>query len=338
MPRETFKKKVVTPELLERINPINIKLQKQFLKIKNTTSSDTTITNYGSDLDIFFCWNVENNNNKAFTDIKKIEFADFFSYATDELQWKSARFQRERATISSFSNFIEKYYDDEYPTFRNVILKSIESMPKNSIREKTILKESQIDSLKVHLESVEAWQDLCLLTLATGSGARINELLRFKTTDIDCDNVVFNGLFLRTCSQIKTKGRSKTGKMMYKYILKSEFLPYYEKWMIERAKIMEKSEQNHDYIFLAKDSTPATEGVVRGWTNRWGAFLNEDIYPHAFRHYTVTHLTRIGVEVPLIVEIIGWANSEMYAVYLDLAADEREWKGLDKLKDYFDKK
>lgn len=338
MGRETFKKKIVSDELLASINPKNIKIQKQFLKIKNTTSSESTTRNYASDLDIFFCWNVMENENKFFIDIKKIDFADFFAYATETLQWKSARFGRMRACLSSFSNFIETYLDDEYPNFRNVILKSIEPMPKNAAREKTILSEEQVDNLKLFLESKNRWQDLCFLALGIGSGARINELLRFKTTDIDENNLAFDGLFLKTKNMIRTKGRSKVGKMMYKYILKDEFLPRYHVWLEERNKIMIANGKTHDFIFINAKGEPATEGVSRGWYKDWESILGVPFYAHSLRHYVVTHLTRIGIEVPLIVEIIGWASQDMYAVYLDLAAEDRDWKGLDKLRDYFDNK
>jgi len=54
MARKTYKKVIVTPELLEQVNPKNIELRDLFLKEKNARSSDKTIISYLSDLNIFF--------------------------------------------------------------------------------------------------------------------------------------------------------------------------------------------------------------------------------------------------------------------------------------------
>ena len=64
MARKTYKKVIVTPELLAQVNPKNIELRDLFLKEKNARSSDKTITSYLSDLNIFFIYNLLYNNNK----------------------------------------------------------------------------------------------------------------------------------------------------------------------------------------------------------------------------------------------------------------------------------
>lgn len=80
MTRTTFKKIIVTDEHLKNVNPKNESLKNAFLKEKNTRASDMTIEAYRSDLNIFFVWNMLNNSNKFFIDIKKLEFADFFFF------------------------------------------------------------------------------------------------------------------------------------------------------------------------------------------------------------------------------------------------------------------
>ena len=61
MGRETFKKVITSDELISQINPKNTKMVERFLKDKNTRCSDTTIKNYQSDANIFFVWNLQNN-------------------------------------------------------------------------------------------------------------------------------------------------------------------------------------------------------------------------------------------------------------------------------------
>jgi site-specific recombinase XerD len=338
VPRKTFKLRITSPELLEQINPENIKLGERFLKEKNTRCSDETIKNYKSDLDIFFTWNLLNNDNKFFAEIEKIELADFFSYAVSELKWGSSRFSRVRSALSGMSDFIEKFYDKKYPAFRNVVLKAIDLMPKVAVREKTILFEEQINSLLNYLKNeINEPQEACLLALAIGSGARISELLRFKTSIIDENNTAFDGLFLETLKEIKTKGRTKQGDMKYKYIIKDIFLPYYKDWLVEREKIMLKNDKEHDSIFIKSNGEPAKVSTIRSWIVKWEKFLGVPFYMHCLRHYIVSHLTRLGMSSDFIVAIMGWKTADMYHIYCDLTAKEKEWKDLSKLKNYLEK-
>lgn len=332
MTRKTFKKIIVTEELLQGINPKNKKLVEAFLKEKNTRASDTTIEAYRSDLNIFFCWNVLNNENKFFIDIKKLELAEFFSFATNDLKWGSARFGRCKATLSSLSQFIEKFYDDEYPNFRNVILRSIESMPKNPTREKTVFTEEEVDKLMKYLEEKDI-QQATWLALVLASGARFSELLRFKIDSININKTAFDGIFLETTKQIKTKGRSKTGKMLYKYVIKDIFLPRYELWVEKRKEIMTANGvEEHESLFIKRDGTPAAVGTVRSWINGMDNYMKIPVYPHAFRHYITTYMSKKGLPPQLIKEIMGWESTLMVERYDDTTVKDKQWNELEALK------
>jgi site-specific recombinase XerD len=337
MPRKTFRFLITTPKLILQINKDNALLAEKFLKEKNTRCSDKSVSSYKSDLDIFFVWNLINNENKFFVDIKKIDVLDFFSYCTNDLKWGSARFNRMRSCLSSLAQFIEKFFDSEYPLYKNVILKAIDGMPKNEAREKTILSEEQISSLFDFLIEKEEFQDACLLALAISSGARLSELLRFTIDTIDENNVVFNGLFLETTKKIKTKGRTKQGKMMNKYIVKDMFLSHYKKWLLIREEIMKKNGVEHNFIFINGNGTVAKEQNIRSWIKKWETFLQVPFYMHSLRHYIVTHLTRLGLSADFIIEIMGWTSSEMYKIYNDLSAKDREWKELINLEEHLRK-
>jgi len=328
---------ITSPELTAKINPENMKLVKRCLKEKNTRCSDTTIKGYSSDLLIFMTWNLVENDNKFFTDIKKIEFADFFSYGVEELRWSSNRFSRMRSALSILSEFVVKFLDESYPNFRNVILSSIELMPKVPVREKTILTEEQVNGLLDFLKNKKNKpQEACILALAIGSGARVSEWLRFTTSIIDENNTAFDDIFLETLKEIKTKGRTKQGKMLYKYIIKDIFIPYYKEWLPIREKIMKEHNQEHDFIFIKKDGSPAEVDTIRSWIRKWEKFLGVDFYPHCLRHYIVTYLTRLGLESDFIIEIMGWSSSDMYKIYNDLTAKEKKWKNIGKLKEHLE--
>lgn len=331
MPRQTFRKKITSEELTKQINPDNISLMNNFLKKKSTTSSDKSIIVYKSNLIIFFTWNLEHNSNKLFTEIKKREFSDFFSFAVDELKIGSAKLNNMRSTLSSFSTYLEKFYDEEYPNFRNVILTVIESSPKEARREKTILTDEQIENLLQYLKESDK-QKACWLALAVTSGARFSELLNFETDLIDENRVAFGDLFLETTRQIKTKGRGKSGKLLYKYILKDKFLPFYKEWMEERSAILKEKGIKHNHLFIKQDGQPATPATVRGWIEGFEEYLKVPFYAHSLRHYLTTLLSKKNIPYSLIQAIMGWSSTEMCQIYDDSTAKDRTYKELENLK------
>lgn len=331
MPRKTYRNKITSEELTEQINPKNLDLMKKFLKEKSTRTSDKTIVVYESNLTIFFTWNLLYNNNKYFVDIKKLEFADFFSFSTDELRLGSAKLNNMRSTLSSLSNFIERFLDEEYPNFRNVILKVIESSPKETRREKTILTDEQIENLLNYLKDKDK-QKACWLALAITSGARFSELLRFEIDLIDENRTAFGDIFLETTRQIKTKGRGKSGKLLYKYILRDKFLPFYNEWLIEREKILKKKGKDHRYLFVKQDGDPATPQTVRKWIRGFEEYLKIPFYSHALRHYLTTLLSKKNIPPMLIKEIFGWSDLSMVSLYDDTTARDRSYPELENLK------
>ena len=141
----------------------------------------------------------------------------------------------------------------------------------------------------------------------------------------------------KTCNQSNlsfkiTKGRGKNGKQLHKYIIKTLFLPWLKKWLPIRERILKSNGVKEHYsIFIKQDGTPATEATVRYWIDRWEKMTDLNIYPHSFRHYFVTYLSKVGLEAELIQSIVGWSSGDMVAIYNDLRIDEREWKGLGKL-------
>lgn len=331
MPRKTKREIITSDERTKKINPKNKELMTRFLKHKAIKVSEKTLVVYESNLLIFFTWNLLNNNNKLFTDIKKLEFSDFFYYCSEDLDLGSARRNNLRSTLSSFSSFIEKFYDEQYPDFRNVILNVIESAPKESRRKKTVLSEEQIENLLNHLRETDS-QKACWLSLAIYSGARFSELLRFETDLIDENNTAFGGIFLETTRKIKTKGRGKTGKVIHKYILKDNFLPDYYIWLEKRKEILEEKDLNHPSLFIKQDGQPATEPTIRGWLEGFEDYLNVPFYAHALRHYLVTQLSKQNVPHNLIKEIFGWESVDMVEIYDDSSAKDRSYKELENIK------
>ena len=81
MGRKTVYNELYTPEKWEKVNKENIQLLEDFLEYKKSSDkSPQTIEQYYQMIRLFFCWNLDYNNNKFFVDIKKREFIKFFSF------------------------------------------------------------------------------------------------------------------------------------------------------------------------------------------------------------------------------------------------------------------
>lgn len=334
--RKTFRKVITSDELITQINPENVKLVERFLKNFATKRSPKSVTVYRSNLNIFFVWNLLENSNKPFAKIRKLEMLDFFDYALSELRWSPNRFHQCHASLSSFSNWIENYFDEVegYENFRNIV-KKIEKPTKEAVREKTVLQKEDIDKIFATLEEENRTQEQCLLALAISCGARVSELAQFTASLIDEENMVFDGLFLETTEKIRTKGAGVTGKMLKKYILKDMFLPYYHKWLAKREEILKETGQDHDSIFITKDGNPANADRLRDWIGTWGDIVNQPSYPHMYRHYQISLLKRLEIDDDLIVYLTGWAEGSghtMIAIYNDNELKDTKFACLDKLK------
>ena len=339
--RKTFRKVITSDELTAQINKDNIKLMERFLKNFATKRSPKSVVVYRSNLLIFLTWNLLENDNKLFTKIRKIEMLDFFDYALSELKWSPNRYHQMHSSLSSFSEWIENYLDDDekYKDFRNIV-KKIEKPSKEAVREKTVLKEEDIDKIFAALEEQHRTQEQCLLALAISCGARVSELAQFTTSLIDEDNTVFEGLFLETTEKIRTKGSGTMGKMLKKYILKDMFLPYYKKWLSEREEILEKTGQEHDSIFVTKDGNPANADRLRDWIGTWGDIVDQPSYPHMYRHYQISLLKRLEIDDDLIVYLTGWAEGSghtMISIYNDNELTETQFACLSNLKNFLNK-
>jgi len=321
MPRKRKFNLIVTKESQDNMNPQNRMLIKEFLGyLKAVDKAHSTVEQYENDLNIFFAWNYHYNDNKKFTAITKRDFLKFQNHSLSEWEWSPKRLRREKAVISSMSNFIENMLDedDEFKGFRSVINK-IESPPDIPVLEKTIFEEEELKSLLDTLVEAKRFAPACALSLAMSSGRRKAELTRFKVSYFDEKNVIHGSLY-KTPEMVVTKGRSSKGKPMYLYTLKHEFDPYLKLWLEER-----KAKGIESIWLFPKQYSPnehiSTE-TLDGWAEQFNRVTEKEFYWHSIRHYMTTYLIKRHIPDSVIKDLIGWESSEMVSVYNDMSADD----------------
>lgn len=320
MPRATVYNNITSSELIEKIYSENKDLYEDFLSyLSSIDRSVKTINSYRSDLEIFFCWNLEYNKNKDFIEITKREFARFQDHALNTWKWSSNRVRRVKSTISSMSNYIENILDEEkkFKDYKSII-KKIESPVKEAVREKTVVSDEEIDNLLNILVENKEYQKACVVALAAMSGARKSELLRFRVDFFIDNNIVFDALW--KTPKIITKGRGSKGKLLNKYVL-LDFKYYLELWMQQRKELGIENE----WLFVGKDDGEYRQmkvSTLDGWAVKFSEMLGKPFYFHMLRHYLCTRLFRLNLPQNIIQEYFGWNSVEMLKIYNDQEASE----------------
>lgn len=321
MGRKTKMNKLTSPELLAQVNQNNIQLKVEFLRyLKAVNRSEGTIRQYGSDLDIFFCWVLQNAGNKDFAKISKRDIIAFQGWLLNENENSPARVRRIKATISSLSNFCENILadeDKEYESFRSIVRK-IENPQMQPVREKTVWEEQELQALLDALTERGQYDKACFLALAIYSGRRKAELCRFRVSDFADDKLVCDGALYKS-APIKTKGMGG-GKMINCYTLAKKFKPYLDRWMRNREERGIQSE------WLFPDFVNQNEHIaistVNSWANTFSRMTGENFYWHSLRHAFTTSLAKAGIPDGVIQSIIHWESADMVKIYKDIDAEE----------------
>ena len=327
MGRTTVYNHITTPELIEKINPKNKRLVKDYLNyLSSIQRSKQTIHSYKNDLEIFFVWNLQNNDDKEFVKVTKRDIISYQSYLINENKNSPARVRRLKSCLSSLSNYIADICDDEYEDFRPIV-RRVENPVNVAVREKTVLSDEQIDKLLHTLVENKEYMQACTVALGAFSGSRKSELLRFKASYFTDDNIIYGSLY-KTPEKIKTKGRG-LGKFIYRYTLANDFKPYLDLWLNERKELG----VDNDYLFVHKINNKwevINKSMLDSWTNKFSEIIGEPFYFHSLRHHFVTNLSQHSIPRNIIQSIVGWENEAMISVYDDSNVD-------DELSKYFDK-
>lgn len=321
--RHTVYNNISSPEKLKLVNPDNIQLGNDFLEyLISIDRSKTTVSAYRNDLDIFWCWNLENNNNKFFVDLSKRDISKFQSYCLNVWKWSPARIRRVKATLSSMSNFVESMLDDEFEDYKPIVRK-IENPAICTVREKTVLEEEQLQKLLDYLVEKEQYDKSCMLAMAMNNGRRKAELPRMKVSYFTDNNIVYGSLY-KTPELVTTKGRGSRGKQLTIYTLKNGFQKYLDLWLKYREENNITSEwlipkkENGEYI---DEQVPVT--TMDSWAETFTRILGVPFYWHSLRHYFTTACSRSGLPDDVIKGLVGWTSSDMVSIYKDIPIDEQ---------------
>lgn len=325
----------VTDEELNQINDFNKFILEDFLA-NSVELSPKTRKSYKSNLSIWFVWVKDNLNNKSQLEIKPLEYKRFQNWLVTR-GCGSADINNKRAAISSLNGYIEIYYHDDYPTFRNFINKSIKRPPKTFVNEKQPLTKEEFKKLIEVLQEREEWQKIAYLEFTLSTGCRRAEsrqllktvvnsspIIRNKTfTDENGNEVVRETKYYQT-HPIRCKGRSEVGKVRKLYF-SEKAMNAIKKWLNYRKEIW--GEDDCPYVFAVKykgSVKQVGETTFNSWcTNDFEKIVGRRVHPHLWRETAATQLVvEEGKDIESVKALLGHEQSSTTQLYVIRDEDE----------------
>lgn len=318
MPRKTKFNRITSAEKTATINKNNLRLKSDFLAyLKSLQRSEGTLKGYDNDLLIVFTYIMENLNNKDFQKLTKRDIIAIQNWLVENGN-SSARIRRIKSAISSLSNYCEDILADDEPEFDGYrsIVRKIQNPALQPVREKTVWKDEELESLLSLLVEKGQYEKACFVALAMYGGRRKAELCRFKVSDFDQDKLVCGGALYKS-APILTKGQ----KYLECYTLAKKFSPYLELWLRDR----EKNNIDSEWLFPNNDNQSEHIGIstVNSWAISLSNLSGRDFYFHSLRHYYCSALIKAGIPDSVIVDIVGWSTAEMLKIYNDNPKDDQ---------------
>lgn len=322
--RSTVYNSITSEDKLEQVCEDNLQLEDDFLEyLTSTDRAKSTIKQYKANLHVFWCWNLEFNKNKSFVDLTKREITKFQNHALNVWNWSPSRVRTVKAVMRSLENYIITILDDEYPDYKQIWNK-IESPANEAVRKKTVFQTADLQTLLDKLVERKEYDKACMLSLAMNSGRRKAELIRFKVSYFNDENLICNGALYKTPEKVVTKGRGQRGKLLDIYILAKQFKPYLNLWLKQREELGITTDTLFpDYVDGKYVDESIGISTMNSWANTFSRLIGQPFYFHSLRHYFCTTLLESNLPESIVQDIIGWSSSDMLRIYDDRELDSQ---------------
>jgi len=297
--------------------------------IDNVELSNATRTAYRSYLRIWFVYVAENLGNKKQVDIKSRDYKRFQNYLVDRGMSYSG-ISTQRSAISSLNFYIETYYEDEYPMFRNFITKAIPKPEKSYVNKKVPPTREELDEMIRKLEEgnrKDKYQLICYLKFTFDTGCRRAETRQLLKDVVNSDPVVRkitahdregNKIERESryyvTNEIRCKGRGKTGKVR-KLKFSEDTMLAIKKWLEVRG------EDDCPYVFTSGRGENARQVSVVT-INKWCSTVFTDLlgrrfHPHILREARATDAAiEQGRPIEQIASLLGHNSTETTKIYI----------------------
>lgn len=316
----------ITDEMWEQVNKFNRDMVSDYLS-NQTHLSQKSLIGYSSALKIFFWWVKQNLKDKDCIEIKKKEFLRYMNWMANRgLSDSAIKFKK--SSVSALNKFIENFYEDDYPLFKNYVTSDMRVPQTGKVHEKKPMTPDEINYLCSELEKREDWEKLAYVKFSYSTGCRraearqlLKEVVNYEPKRKMVSIIDENGIEQEVESisykthDIRCKGRSRAGKIR-KLQFGEDVMDLIKKWLDVRG------DDDCPYVFVIKQKNGNTRQVSESTFNDWcsGLFteiMGERVNPHRFRMSRATNLI-VEEHRPLETaqKLLGHESSETTQIYV----------------------
>ena len=262
---------------LEMINPENrALLQRYKMDMSMRNLSEKTQEHYTLDLNQWFIYILDNQGNKAATEITDDEITEFLYFCKTGGN-NSERIRVRIATISAFYKFLRKRrIIKENPT-------EFIDRPKigHRIIRQTYLNREQIALMREKLIEYGNPELRLYATLSLSTMARVSAIASIRWDQIDMESKSIRGVLEKEAKIVDLYFSDEC-----KYLLQEL-----------KAEREEKGIDDYGFVFKGrKRGTHITSTTLNGWCHKIGRMIGiESLHPHDYRHSGATLLKNSGM-------------------------------------------
>lgn len=249
-------------------------------------------------------------------DLSKDNIIGFLDWLEQNRGVKVASRNIRLAGIHSFIKYVQ--IEDPTHLFEYQKILSIKNK-KHQSTEIPFLTIEQIKKLLAAPDSSnkQGFRDKVLLTVLYDSGARVDELIHMKVSD----------LRLYQPAQITIKGK---GNKIRAVPLMGNTVELLKKYINENQ-LNTRQYSNQEYLFVNRSGNSLTRAGVAyliekyvSIANKNGANISIKVHAHIFRHSKAVHLLEAGVELIYIRDILGHSSVTTTEIYAKVCNEKKK--------------
>ena len=300
----------VTDQEWQDCHEWNKKITKEFLEQGHL--SPKTLNQYESALRIFFRWTKENCENKPLYDLKPRDALRYQNFLINR-NLSSSAVKFKRSAVSSLCGYIELYYIDEYPLFRNIYNKKIPNPAKSFLHEKQPLSQDEYKLLISELKKKGKLQQVAYIEFTYSSGCRRAEVRQLLKEIINYETIKDKNYYLTHAVRCKGKGREGSVRKLQ-----------YDTTALQAIKAWLEFRGNDDcpYVFATKGDNGKFQQVNETTFNKWctqmfSKIVGRRVHPHQFREQRATDLVvGEGKDIKTAQALLGHKDSSTTEIYV----------------------
>lgn len=303
----------VTEEEWLACNDFNRQIIEEFL-LQQEHLSAQTLKQYKSTLRIFARWVKDYTipKNKNITDLKARDGLSYQNYLLREYELSSNAVSVKRSAVSSLCNYIEVFWSDEFPMFRNIYSKAVPSPEKTLVREKNVISREDYSLLLKTLEKENEYQMIAYIIISYITAGRRAEIAQLKKEHFTNPIKIREGFYETPI--IRGKGGGKVGKKI-KLRFDETARQAVLKWLEVRG------EDDNEFVFVRKYKNgkvyQLSPEAFNGWfANKFNKIIANPLTPHALRRSRATHIVEDGMDINTAKVLLNHNSTETTKIYV----------------------